>query len=175
MPALADQDRAYLIRNDGYENEYYIVENRQPIGWDVNLPGSGILFFHIDYDPYLWTSTMEIPNSEQMKHYELFHANNRNSRSVVAGWSYPYKDNNSLTNTSIPAAILNKENSDGTNFMSKPITNMTVTNGLASFDFTDTTTGIISVTTGTDQLLYRFGIIDIVRDARGNVRKVIRK
>jgi hypothetical protein len=80
-----------------------------------------------------------------------------------------------LTNTSLPASTLYNDNIDGTNFMSKPITNMTVTNGLASFDFSESPTGIISVASGTDQLLYRFGVIDIVRDAKGNVKKMIRK
>ena len=173
MPALAEQGRAYLIHNDGYENEYYIIENRQPLGWDAGLPGSGILVFHIDYDPSVWTSTRVVPNSPSRKRYEIFHANNMIS--PYRRWTYPYQDNNSLTNTSLPASTLYNDNIDGTNFMSKPITNMTVTNGLASFDFSESPTGIISVASGTDQLLYRFGVIDIVRDAKGNVKKVIRK
>ena len=175
MPALAEQGRAYLIRNDGYENEYYIIENRQPLGWDAGLPGSGILVFHIDYDPSVWTSTKLVPNSPSRKCYEIFHANNMIS--PYSRWTYPYQDNNSLTNTSLPAATLYNDNIDGTKFMSKPITNMKVTGGLASFDFTDYPTGINKVTTtaDADQLLYRFGMIDIVRDAKGNVRKIIRK
>jgi hypothetical protein len=63
--------------------------------------------------------------------------------------------------------------------MSKPITKMTVSDGLASFDFavipTTPITGMKELTTGADQLLYRFGMIDIVRDAKGNIRKVLRK
>jgi M6 family metalloprotease-like protein len=173
MPALAEQGRAYLIHNDGYENEYYIIENRQPLGWDAGLPGSGILVFHIDYDPSVWTSTRVVPNSPSRKRYEIFHANNMIS--PYRRWTYPYQDNNSLTNTSLPASTLYNDNIDGTNFMSKPITNMTVTNGLASFDFSESPTGIISVASGTDQLLYRFGVIDIVRDAKGNLKKMIRK
>ena len=176
MPALADEGRAYLIRNDGHENEYYIVENRQPIGWDASLPGSGILVFHIDYYPAIWTSTTATPNSSSRKHYELFHANNR--KTPNAGWAYPYQANNSLTNTSTPAATLNNNNSDGTKYMSKPMTNMAVTGGLASFDFTvnTTPTGMNELTTGAaNQLLYRFGMVDIVRDAKGNIRKIIRK
>jgi M6 family metalloprotease-like protein len=59
MPALNDKPQAYLIRNDGFENEYYLVENRQQKGWDTNIPGKGILIFHIDYDPTLWVSVKE--------------------------------------------------------------------------------------------------------------------
>jgi len=173
MPALADKGTAYLIRNDGCENEYYIVENRQPIGWDTSLPGKGIIIFHIDYDPSIWTSTTSTPNTYTRKRYEIFHANNNNT--LYGEWAYPFNENNSLTNTSTPAATLYNDNSDGTKLMSKPITNMAVTGGLASFDFNTSTTGINEVTTGEDQLLYRFGMINIVRDTKGNIRKIIRK
>ena len=50
---------------------------------------------------------------------------------------------------------------------------MTVTGGLASFDFDVTATGINEVTTSAGQLLFRIGMIDIVRDAKGNIRKEI--
>ena len=174
MPALADEGRAYLIRNDGYENEYYIVENRQQKGWDERLPGSGILIFHVDYEPSIWTSTWERVNSEFLRRYEIFKANNL--KELRGGWGYPYQENNSLTNTSTPAAKLNHENKDGEKLMSKPITNMAVEGGLASFDLSVSTTGISEVTTsvGTERLLYRFGMIDVVRDAKGNIRKVIK-
>lgn len=173
MPALTDEGRAYLIRNDGYENEFYLVENRQPTQWDAGLPGSGLLIFHIDYDPSLWTSIKDFPNTDKLKHYDVFRASN--VKKPYDNWCYPYQGNDSLTNTSLPAATLNNDNIDGTKLMSKPITNMTVTGGLASFDFTvATTTGLREVTTGASRLLYRFGMVDIVRDAQGNIRKRIR-
>ena len=175
MPALAEEGRAYLIRNDGCENEYYIVENRQPKGWDEGLPGSGILVFHIDYDPSVWTSTSEYPNSSKRKRYEIFQANYLNYMFDRAGWAYPYEDNNSLTNTSLPVSKLYNNNADGSKLMSKPITNMAITDGRASFDFCDTPTGVNGIKSGSDQLLYRFGVVDIVRDSNGVVRKVVRK
>ena len=175
MPALADRSRAYLIRNDGFENEYYIVENRQQTSWDTSLPGNGIIIFHIDFVPDLWVSVKEYINKSDRQHYVLFHANDMNTISNNARWPYPYEENDSLTNMSSPAATLFNDNKDGTKLMSKPIRNMKVTGGLASFDFTvDTTTGINAVTTGTDQLLYRIGKVEIIRDANGNIRKVIR-
>ena len=173
MPALADKGRAYLIRNDGWENEFYMVENRQPLGWDASLPSSGLVIFHIDFDPAAWTSTKASPNSYDRKRYDIFHASNE--RYPIENWPYPYQDNNSLTNTSIPASTLNNPNLDGTKFMSKPITDIRFDHGLASFEFTVETTGLNEVTTGSDQLLYRFGTIDFVRDANGNIRKIIRK
>lgn len=132
MPSLVDEGKAYVIRNDGSENEYYIVENRQRTSWDTSLPGKGILVFHIDYSTDQWIDLNSYVNNPNRQHYVLFHANNATSYSY---WSYPYLNNNSLTNTSTPAATLWNTNSDGTKLMSKPLTNMSVTNGIAAFDF----------------------------------------
>ena len=152
MPALSSPLRredittplAYLIRNDGYENEYYIVENRQKTNWDASLPGKGIIVFHIDYDPSIWTSTIVYPNYSGDERYSIFHANNS---TTYSGWGYPYQSNNELTNTSTPKADLRNKNSDGTKLMSKPLTNMSVTNGLAAFDFMGGTTSLEAIHT----------------------------
>lgn len=145
MPALAERGEAYLIRNDGAPNEYYIIENRQPIGWDVSLPGSGVLIFHIDYDENVWR--YGLPNSSSLKRYTLFPANNNNfvSESYWKNWAYPYNGNDALTNESKPAAKLNNENTGGTKLMSKPVTGIAIHDGLASFDFMGGTTGIENV------------------------------
>ena len=176
MKSLSDgYPEAYLIRNDGYSDEYYIVENRQKIGWDSALPGSGLVVFHVDFDPSIWAGIVEYPNSSKLKRYTIFAANNKTGIYNAAGWPYPYEGNCQLTNESTPAAVLNHPNTDDTKLMSKPITNMTVTGGLASFDFLGGSTGMKEVTTGADQLLYRFGSINIIRNAQGEIRKVIRK
>ena len=148
MPALVDEPKAYLIRNDGEENEYYIVENRQQRGWDEQLPGSGIIIFHVDYDEDIWENTNNIPNGYSKKRYHIFAANNKKNKSASGEWGYPYIEtdgegnenvaNDELTNTSAPAATLNNPNVDGQKLMSKPITQMRVdADGLASFVFMD--------------------------------------
>ena len=145
MPALADQGEAYMVRNNAVANEYYIIENRQQSGWDQDLPGSGLLVFHINYDKDIWEGSTDYANTSEKQRYYLFHANNS---STVKGWPYPYitKDeegtetvvNCELTNTSTPAAVLLNANADGEMLMSKPITKMSVdANGLASFTFMD--------------------------------------
>ena len=176
MPALSDAPQAYLIRNDGFQNEYYIVENRQQKGWDTSLPGNGIIVFHIDYDAPLWVSTKEYVNQYSRKHYTIFHANNLadTSTSFSKNWGYPYQENNSLTNTSAPAAELWNTNTDGTLFMNKPVTNMMVQDGKASFDFMKTATDItLPTVTRTQQVLYQYGPLRIVRQTDGTVKKVI--
>ncbi|MBO4659677.1 MAG: M6 family metalloprotease domain-containing protein [Prevotella sp.] len=156
MPALCDEPRAYLIRNDGAENEYYMVENRQQRGWDESLPGYGIIIFHVDYDKDIWSGPNNSPNNYSTKRYHIFPANNKSSVYYKNDWTYPYitsdiwgndvVENDELTNTSKPAAKLNNANIDGKLLMSKPITQMSVdADGLASFVFMEGGTTGISV------------------------------
>ena len=147
IPALYEQPQAYIIYNDAYRDEFYIIEHRQQVDWDASLPGSGLVVFHVDYDASIWLSTEVTPNSKDKKRYCIIPANNNKSTSKTSltGWAYPYQDNDSLTNTSKPAATLNNENTDGTLFMSKPVTQMAVgDNGLASFVFMGDETSDIS-------------------------------
>ena len=178
MPALSEQDVAYLIRNEGFPDEYYIVENRQQKKWDAGVPGSGIVVFHIDYDPELWVSITDTPNKKSRQHYLIFPANNlpKYSKLNEAGWPYPYKDNTSLTDTSQPAAMLFNANTDGSMLMGKPLTNMAVdANGLASFDFMGGTTAIsVQTASGTNEVLYDFGPIRIIRMPNGDIKKVMK-
>ena len=166
--------KAFLIRNDGYEDEYYIVENRQKTGWDQALPGHGVVVFHVDYDEYVWKH--DIPNTPTKKRYTIIPANNTTSVSSSANWSYPYKTNDMLTNLSKPAATLYNRNSDGSNLMSKPVTQIKVTNGVASFDFMGGSPTSLAATQALEdsyKVLYRIGSVLIIRDGKGFIRKVI--
>ena len=174
MGSLSEgQKEAYLIRNDGYDNEYYIVENRQQTGWDSSLPSSGIVIFHVDYDETIWKKG--IPNSIDYKHYSIIPANNQTAIRYESYWAYPYEENNALTNESFPASTLFHENVDATFFMSKPLTNMSVAEGLASFDFMGGSTGIFDKKVwGQPKILYDFGPIYIIRNANGETKKVMK-
>lgn len=133
MQALADGPEAYIIRNDGHPQEFYVLENRQPVGWDRSLPGSGLVVFHVDYDADEWMTGT--PNSAARKRYTIIPANNKTNYAYADGWAYPQAGNDSLTNTSQPAATLWSANADGLRLMSKPVTAISVTDGLASFLF----------------------------------------
>lgn len=177
MAALGDEPEAYIVRNDGYPNEYYMVENRQQKGWDQKLPGSGLLVFHIDYSEHEWIYGM--PNQTYHRHYTIIPANNLNFVPYNYGWAYPFKDNNLLTNTSLPVAELWHKNTDETMLMSKPITEMAVdADGLGSFLFMGGAPSAVgSVASGArpGRPLYEFGRICIGRDADGNVRKWMKR
>lgn len=164
MPALVDEPVAYMIRNDDYESEYYMVENRQKKGWDAYLPGSGVVIFHIDYDPVLWLKGNV--NTSNTQHYMLIKANNKASKYYSSGWAYPYEGNNSLTDESTPSAVLWHAQTDGSKLMSKPLTQINVTDGLASFEFMETT-GIGEVhSEGAPRKVLRNGTVYIVRGER---------
>ena len=178
MPALYDQPQAYIIRNDAYRDEFYIIENRQQIGWDASLPGSGLVVFHVDYDASIWPSTEVTPNSKDKKRYRIIPANNKKSTTdaSLAGWTYPYQSNDSLTNTSEPAATLNNDNTDGSKLMNKALYDMQVEGGLASFRFAvGPPTGIAERTSSqTNTILYDLGPIYIIRCANGEIKKVMK-
>ena len=177
MQALDDEPQAYLIRNDGYANEYYILENRQQTGWDAALPGSGIVVFHIDYDETVWLE--DAPNSDDYQRYSIIPANDRTSLDYMADWPYPFNGNNALTNSSRPyASLYHLNTTSGSMYMSKPITEMAVDNGLASFDFMGGGPSAVDSplrSTLQSQVLYDLGPINIIRYSNGEVRKVMKR
>ncbi len=56
LSCFADGGYGYKIQNDNAANEYYIIENRQPRGWDeeVGKRGHGLQVTHVDYDDSRW-------------------------------------------------------------------------------------------------------------------------
>lgn len=148
MRGLTDGGDYYIVKNDAYSNEYYILENRTRTGWDDSLYGSGLIITHIDYDPTLWAFNMvnTMSNSwprNDHERYALFLADNSNSEYTdidIAGDAYPYNKNNALADYTNPASILYHPNKNGTLFMGKPITNITRNDdNTISFDFADET------------------------------------
>ncbi|MCP4568350.1 MAG: M6 family metalloprotease domain-containing protein, partial [FCB group bacterium] len=50
IPAAEWNPTAYRLWRDGtVGNQYFIVENRQRVGFDAELPGEGLLIWHIDH------------------------------------------------------------------------------------------------------------------------------
>ncbi len=135
MPPLAEQPTAYVIYNDAYRNEYYILENRSKTVWDAYLPGQGLLISHVDYDEQAWmANTVNTLNGFDHRHLTFFNASGMSS-----GWKnvYPYESNDSLTDHSSPAATLFHANTDGSFLMHKPVSDITrdEASSLISFRF----------------------------------------
>ena len=153
MRPMSEGGAFYLIPNDAWNDEFYLLENRQKTGWDNSLPGHGMLITHVDYDEELFrynivnrTGTISgfVNDHERLG---LFLADNDKTvdASSYAVWVncyqgdlYPYQNNNSLTNTSTPRASLYHKNLDETFLMSKPVTEIKENgDGSMRFKFTN--------------------------------------
>ena len=151
----ADYATPLIIKNDIKDNEFYVLENRQPRGWDAGLAGygrGGLVVTHVDYSQSFWRSN-KVNNVETLgnnhRRCTIFHADNSegtafgNDTAEIAGDAYPYivdgaVANNSLTDDSEPAAQIYNKNYDADipDRMGKPVTNIALADdGTVSFDF----------------------------------------
>lgn len=64
LEPLETSNKAYLIAAAKHNlsasspspKEFFMLENRQQVGWDKWLPGTGMLVWHIDYDAAAWSN-----------------------------------------------------------------------------------------------------------------------
>lgn len=151
MKALSEHGDAYVIYNDNFKDEYYLLENRKRTGWDASLDGDGLLVIHVDYDELIWYNnvinttgsfkrvdgyTQDFSNDHQR--LTIFHADNcmGYGTSDSAGDLYPYLQKDSLTTKSTPAASVYNVNTDGSFNMNKGLRNIRRNgDGTISFDF----------------------------------------
>ena len=162
LKPVSEGGETYIVRHTG--NEFYLIENRQWSGWDLRLPGHGLLISHVDYKASAWSSNTV--NNDAYHHlYDLVHADNwtyddwdyyigahpeiyKDGNPYISGHNhhlstspYPFTAddgtvNSELTDTSMPAATMFNASSQGVLLMSKPITDITETeDGLVSFRF----------------------------------------
>ena len=146
MKALQDGGNTYIIYNDGNRNEYFLLENRQFIDWDTEIPGKGLLIIHVDYNETAWNEN-KVNNTkghERMtwiaadndKAYETYEGERYYDFYDMASDTYPYKTNNSFTNTSKPAATLYNKNTDGSKKLNKSVLDITQnSDGTVAFRF----------------------------------------
>lgn len=135
--------KGYKLVNDANPNEYYILDNRQAMGWDWGVcsnRGHGMLVFHVDYNASSWTSNSvnSIFNHQRLTiipaNGTLIGSNNYTTRddwqTSLMGNPYPgITENHELTNNSNPASLV----FTGT-YMGKPLV-----------DIEETADGIITV------------------------------
>lgn len=138
MKALAAGGDTYIFYNDGNENEYYMLENRQKTGWDAALPGEGLIVLHVDYSKGAWEDNQVNYNAARQRMTVIPADNTLGSTDEdKAGDAWPYQGNNSLTNYSRPACTVYNANTDGTGYMNKYLLNITQNaDGTISFEYT---------------------------------------
>lgn len=155
MPSLDDEPVAYAIVNDGHPSEYFTLENRQNRGWysyvkKYTTP-HGMLISHIDFSKTAWdNNTMNTNVSHQR--ISLVPADNSLGERYGTYGNYYYSpteqdflgdlfpgcygvtefDNFSHSSKGGKWFNLNENNS---RYPSKPVTNISETDGLISFDF----------------------------------------
>lgn len=120
----------YKIVNRENPDEYYVLENRQPVGWDSGLKklGHGMLVVHVDYDGTAWRyNTLNTDAAHQRMSF--IPANNRyvgpynaedaaDLLDALRGQPYPGSEGNTaLTDETTPASHV----FTGTG-MNKPVT-----------------------------------------------------
>ena len=132
--------QSFVVYNNATQDEYYLLENRQNnVGlWDTQLPGSGLMITHVDYDKNIWHYNRVNTNANysnlQNDHERLtiFCADNDRNATTANGDLYPYNGNDALDDTSLPAAIIY----NGGTRMGKPVTGIKQNaDGTIDFDF----------------------------------------
>lgn len=155
MECIEDTPIAYRISNDNNPNEYFILENRQNRGWFsyVNTSNNchGMLVTHVDYLPSAWSvnAVNTSPTHQRMSiipadnNYGYFYDGDGSKRYIptnedLEGDLFPGSKNirefTNLSHNNVGGKLYN-ENTDGSYYLNKPITNIKEHDGLISFDF----------------------------------------
>lgn len=134
MRPLDEAPEAYIMYNEGNRDEFYMLENRQPVKWDAALPGHGLLVYHVDYNKNAWkNNTVNVRPDHQR--FSIIPADGRFDYYTQSGDPFPgIKRNTMLNMSTTPAATVYAQNVDGSYFMHKNIDSVEETdNGLISF------------------------------------------
>ena len=146
MPALTSEPIAYILRNSGKSDEYYLLENRQPESWDGEIAAHGLLVLHVDYDETAWTENTvnTVRNHQRMT---IVPADNILYSFSLSGDTWPGTTGKTeLSDYSTPTWGLFNENTDGQKLMNHSITEIAESeDGLISFIFDDEELGIRDV------------------------------
>ena len=116
--------KGYKLVNDANPNEYYILDNRQPQGWDwgmCSIRGHGMLVMHVDYNYSVWISNKVntiVKGWHEHQSLTIIPANNTligsNNSATREAWQtslqgnpYPgITENHELTDESTPASMV---------------------------------------------------------------------
>lgn len=151
---LSEGGDFYLLRNDGYYNEYYLLENRQKTGFDSGIVGHGMLIWHIDADiNVLNNGAINNSNDQTHEYCKLMPADNstvvRTSYyeyyADIEGDFYP-KGRKNFSNSTKPAATLYYPNLDGSYLLGKEVNSIVEnSNRTINFNFVNSNSGSSSI------------------------------
>ncbi len=131
---FAQGGKGYKITNDANPDEYYILENKQPQGWDTSIQkiGHGMLITHVDYNAGAWSSNTVNNNGDHQRMTFIPASNTYDNligtcetmsawAAALAGHLYPGTSlNYNFTDDSAPAGVVYTGG-----LLGKPIRNIT--------------------------------------------------
>ncbi len=117
------------------QGEYFMMENRQQTGFDMAIPGHGLLIYHIDMNHSGWNYN-SINNNPNRQGFDIEEADGFGSLSyysIDAGDPFPGTSNNrSFTDFTNPNAL-----DWANNYSMAPMRNIYENNGVITFMFGD--------------------------------------
>ena len=120
IPSFSKGGHGYKVVNENNRNEYYVLENRQGLGWDKYFmtKGHGLLVIHVDYSRSSWQSN-RVNSDFNHQRMTIIPANNSyvggNTPGITAAmWTeslkgHPYPgttQNYELSDESTPASVV---------------------------------------------------------------------
>ena len=82
---ISSSDQHNLIGNDPKPTTFYLLENRQQVGWDEYLPGHGLMLTKIQYDYNKWLENA-VNNSSSRMGVDLIEADGKTPNSRQSGY-----------------------------------------------------------------------------------------
>lgn len=148
---LNDTAQAFVMRNEAYENEFFVIENHQADKWfsytGIYKGSHGLMISHIDYDEQLWRNNNVNPTSSHMRE-SIIPADNSYGKYDAVSKSYylseaEYKGDlfpgikgvsrlSPKSHETCGGKLFNK-NTDRRYYMSQTIDNISENNGFISF------------------------------------------
>ena len=138
LKPYSDGGEAYILYNEANRNEFFLLENRQYVGWDAGLEDYGLLAIHVDYDAGVWAynevnTTVDTYSGNNHQRCTVIPADGVYDSEWYEGIEYfygsgdPFKQATatSLTNSTKYASLYNA-NTDGTKRMNKSVTDITL-------------------------------------------------
>ncbi len=129
MPNIAENNISYYYTTQT-SNEYFLLENRQKISWDLFIPHHGMLVYHVDQD-YISANGNDFNVDPSYQGFDCVEADNTQTEGSRAGDPFPgTSSNTSFTDATTPSA--ESYASQNTN---KPITSIQEVTQVIYFDF----------------------------------------
>lgn len=143
-PIVDSLSVGYKVVSDANPMDYYILENRQNIGWDEKNLGHGMMVTHVHYSSAAWNNNIvnTDPAHQLMTIIPADGTLGRSHLSDFEGDLFPGRtDNHELTDFSFPCA----STYSGDSLMHKPITDISeMADGSVRFSFMKNATDVHS-------------------------------